>query len=809
MGFILKENNDINYIHCKLTEEGRRKIAEGNFNPSYYSLGDSEVDYIYYNDTNRLFEDSFVLKPIDKYSKIKYKITNLSGSTDTNFDFNSLSSNEVTYIRNTEGSGFFSGTTYNHKAYTTSDYTIQGQIRINISQLNSENNRILNITKSIEYGPNTTEPSIGDYLLVNWKNPFMDVDNFNLGVINSTVITPYLWYKIIDKNGLLADNTLEVTLDRDLPNYGTGTTNTFSYGIIYPKLNSMQGFYDSVNPSDYWRSDVINFDKNCNDITNGSTSINNNIFVSFEDVFNTWKRFSHSGSVIPANLTELESWSYDPVLDKISSTVNSATYLGIVSNQKLSNYRHRATLGSASTDNDVISLIIAYTEDENDLTLNNAFNTNTPYVNTTDEFIPRQHTLSLIRLRSNQFIDDLRYAIVYNYTQSDEKIIVTGGNLPWLTNQDWLSNSVDVEVLRIENDITVRTSNFSDAPGGKGELGFPLSFNLNDFPETIKFIGPKSYGYGAYSQIGASFTNVELTTTEIVEIESNIWNLNILFTEDIAGIRKNNKQLKDQYSTRYAGFLTYLTSEDFNHKNIGIIHYSNNNPSNKYGDRFVDDVFIDLPTILWHKNQDNNLGVSFKSDNILKTFTEENFELKYFHLIDDWDNIVGRVFPDLKIITITDQELLYAMSYKSNRNWTLVEPKAQFVDSGCPVDIGNIGTYYYGKYEVLGGNVTIPTENEINILSGIGVNNVNLNDFALTIPFNSGVNDFIWFAIPSVFPLRTEWFVNILNRGNIGGAKNISGNLFPDPVLVTYNNIEYRLYISNYRTNVEFIDILI
>jgi hypothetical protein len=86
---------------------------------------------------------------------------------------------------------------------------------------------------------------------------------------------------------------------------------------------------------------------------------------------------------------------------------------------------------------------------------------------------------------------------------------------------------------------------------------------------------------------------------------------------------------------------------------------------------------------------------------------------------------------------------------------------------------------------------------------------VNLNDFALTIPYNSQVNDFIWFAIPSIFPLRTKWFVNVLNKGDIGGPKIISGNLFSDPVLVTYNNIEYRLYISNYRTNAEFIDVLI
>jgi hypothetical protein len=560
MGFIIKEEDGINYVYCKLTEEGRRKIAEGNFNPIYFSIGDSEVDYEYYDsEENPLFEDSSILKPRDKHTKLKYRIRNLTGNTNTNFEFDSLSATTLTFERDVDDTGFFTGDTYNHIAYTSSGYTTQAEIRININQLTLDNNKTLNVVKTNSYITNSREPSIGDYLLVNWRNPYGDVDNFSNGVITSTVLTPFIWYKITNKNGLLSDNTLQLTLDKNLPNFGTGITTTYSYGIIYPKFNSMEGFYNSVSPSDYWESSVLNFDENCN----------------------------------------------------------------------------------------------------------------TP----------------------------------------------------------------------------------------------PL--------------------------------------------ESNIWNLNILFTEDIAGIRKNNKQLKDQNSSKYAGFLRYITSKEFDDKNVGIIHYSNNNPSNKYGEKFVDDIFINLPTILWHKNEDNKIGIQFKSDNELKTFKEGNFELKYFYLIDDWDNVVGRVFPDLKIITITDQELLYAMSYKSNRNWTLVEPNTQFVDSGCPVDNGDIGTFYYGKYQVLGGNVTIPTENNINVLNGTPVNNANLNDFALTIPFNSGVSDFIWFAIPSAFPLRTEWFVTILNKGDIGGAKIISGNLFPDPVLVTYNNIQYRLYISNYRTNVESIDIII
>lgn len=564
MGFILKENNtESTYVYCKLTEQGRIKIAQGNFNPTFYSIGDSEYLYGFYNDgegaVDPLSEDSLILKPVDKFKKIKNPILNNLEGSSRNI-YNGLITTTQAYEREVDDIGFFSGTTYNHTLNNSQNYIVQGDIRIDISQLDSNNNKTLEVIKNTTYGSNTNEPSIGDYILVNWSNPYITSNNnFNDGVIDDDALMVFIWYKITNIDGLLSDNTLTLTVDRDLPNFGTGLTTQYSYGAIFPKFNSMEGFYNSIYKSDYWENDVLNFDKNCN----------------------------------------------------------------------------------------------------------------TP----------------------------------------------------------------------------------------------PL--------------------------------------------ESNIWNLNILYTEDIAGTKNNNKQLKDQESSKYGGFLRYITTPEFNHKNIGIIHYTNYNPSNKYGEKFVDDIFINLPTILWHKNQDNKIGVQFKSDNVLKTFTDGNFTLNYYNLIDDWNNIVGVIFNDLKIITITDQELLYAMSYKSNRNWTLVEHNAQFSDFGCPVDIGDIGTYYYGTYEVLGGNVAIPTENDINISTGIGVNNVNLNDFAITIPFNSGVNDFIWFAIPSAFPLRTEWFVTILNKGLIGGSKIISGNLFPDPVLVNFNNIEYRLYISNYRTNAEFIDVLI
>ena len=51
--------------------------------------------------------------------------------------------------------------------------------------------------------------------------------------------------------------------------------------------------------------------------------------------------------------------------------------------------------------------------------------------------------------------------------------------------------------------------------------------------------------------------------------------------------------------------------------------------------------------------------------------TGNSFTIDYKLLVDTSGNTVGKIFNDLKVIVIEDQELLAAMTYKSNRNWTL------------------------------------------------------------------------------------------------------------------------------------------
>jgi hypothetical protein len=77
---------------------------------------------------------------------------------------------------------------------------------------------------------------------------------------------------------------------------------------------------------------------------------------------------------------------------------------------------------------------------------------------------------------------------------------------------------------------------------------------------------------------------------------------------------------------------------------------------------------------MWHKEiTGTTIGHTFKGGGDIKNVKLRGVDtdIEYYDLLDEFSNPVGRVFPNLHTITIDDQELISALSYKSNRNWTL------------------------------------------------------------------------------------------------------------------------------------------
>ena len=59
MGYIIKDNQGL--LVTRITDTGRQKISQGNFNIRYFQVGDSEINYTAV--TNYNFTNSLVLEP--------------------------------------------------------------------------------------------------------------------------------------------------------------------------------------------------------------------------------------------------------------------------------------------------------------------------------------------------------------------------------------------------------------------------------------------------------------------------------------------------------------------------------------------------------------------------------------------------------------------------------------------------------------------------------------------------------------------------------------------------------------------------
>ncbi len=196
--------------------------------------------------------------------------------------------------------------------------------------------------------------------------------------------------------------------------------------------------------------------------------------------------------------------------------------------------------------------------------------------------------------------------------------------------------------------------------------------NLPDFGATIstssQAVNAYFYPYNGIAQYYGSATTVE----------TRVWNMNIVSTSSAIGTDSSISGYTTYGSIEYNGTKRYLgfSSET---RDIGIVHYTNNYSGNTYAEQLVEStVVLDIPHIMWHNTAANagqamTWGLSL-SDYAGPTIYDNVAGTSYRPLRDGSSlnsTVVGRVYHKLKIIIITDPELLTALTYKSNRNFTL------------------------------------------------------------------------------------------------------------------------------------------
>ena len=255
----------------------------------------------------------------------------------------------------------------------------------------------------------------------------------------------------------------------------------------------------------------------------------------------------------------------------------------------------------------------------------------------------------------------------------------------------------------------------------------------------------------------------------------NIWNMNIPWSESPAGINGSIYQDYTNFgSVNYLGSKEYfgysnssgqtdsssvyyynslgdqITVPGKDQKTIAIIHYTNNTIDFVYGEKFALQPYdaenvtntvgmarnfrLHIPTLQWHKSSGECCsGQTFYVDpsgfDEQGLFQEQyltskyNIDMnipghRYYHLWDTYANPdgkpsrIGKVFPDSHTIVIDDEEIVAAMSYKSNRNWTLPAPRVATVtpDGAETGVLTDNNQYMYITYRL---STTLPFTNSL------------------------------------------------------------------------------------------------
>lgn len=222
---------------------------------------------------------------------------------------------------------------------------------------------------------------------------------------------------------------------------------------------------------------------------------------SFANVFDNWMRISRTTNPtynttgddwsLLANYEETQTWVYDGVGDRITSTINSATYIGFISPKAIDRYTAEVIVSSMSGDDDYIGLCIALAYDEqgraHTLDVLAAFMGSAPYTVNKDMSVDRQ----------------LIAAIRSGLSWSDGSDATT--SQPGNTSPGWdsIPDGVKIRVQRDGDIITIDVTNMQDVTTYVPEARTVI--DLSSDARLAVFRGPQQWGYVAQSQDQATW----------------------------------------------------------------------------------------------------------------------------------------------------------------------------------------------------------------------------------------------------------------------------------------------------------------
>jgi hypothetical protein len=232
VSYIDKNSNIV--ISARMTDMGRAKLSVGELNFNTFKLGDSEVDYNTLGSTYDVTLEN-ILRAKAWQPKAKTWLLPTPNDPIGAVGIPSLTELEVGSIISSPEIGFFStgntsGTTIitSFTADTTDNYTLNEAI-INLSDLDGTS--LVTITTGTT--SSSYEPLIGDLMMVKYSNPDL-TDPQIPNTIDLTVPVPYLFYRVQATTGTLTTNTLQITADRNFPDFSSYVGSNTCDVIFYP-----------------------------------------------------------------------------------------------------------------------------------------------------------------------------------------------------------------------------------------------------------------------------------------------------------------------------------------------------------------------------------------------------------------------------------------------------------------------------------------------------------------------------------------------------------------------------------------------
>lgn len=255
MGYILKDTQGL--VITRLTDVGRRKISQGNFNISYFQVGDSEINYTAVTDYNQA--DAMILEPAynsqnnvgvpqSTKNNVKYPYY-LQGTTGVTYGIPYQASSVAEVYNTASLAGMFITGDTCYLPRVTAPYVKNSEYVANFSQFNGTSSSLTLSSRPCD-GSETDIPVRGDYVAIYMVNDGSDI----CGCFDNSY--PVLIYRVSNFGGT------SVQLDRPLPNLqyfgypAGGAARLFFY------RNNMAA-YDLPTPENYWTNSVINFESVC------------------------------------------------------------------------------------------------------------------------------------------------------------------------------------------------------------------------------------------------------------------------------------------------------------------------------------------------------------------------------------------------------------------------------------------------------------------------------------------------------------------------------------------------------------------